>query len=45
MNLCKNNLFRNEEFPQINEKTSWKRLLTCSQLDTSTEAAWDFMNP
>jgi hypothetical protein len=39
LNLCKSNPFRNEEFPQINEKTSWKRLLTCSQLDRSTEAA------
>jgi len=31
LNLCKSNLLGNEEFPQINEKTSWERSLTCTQ--------------
>jgi len=32
LNLCKSNLLGNEEFPQINEKTSWERSLTCTQV-------------
>jgi hypothetical protein len=33
LRLCKSNLLGNEEFPQINEKTSWERSLACNQLD------------
>jgi hypothetical protein len=39
LNLCKMNLLGDEEFPQINEKTSWERSPACSQLD-QPEAAY-----
>jgi len=33
LHLCKSNLLGNEEFPQINQKTSWERSLTCTRVD------------
>ena len=33
LNLCKSNPLCNEEFPQINEKTSCERSLACRQRD------------
>jgi hypothetical protein len=33
LNLCESNLLSNEEFPQINEKTSWERSLACNRVD------------